>query len=192
LAEHGQNVPNRLTDQESATILHALLKRHASLMAEAEKLATKLMKTSSSLDIAASVVEAVTSLDLQDLNGRAGATPGGYVEPTDAAWELLEEAVEDFLADMRRRAELGLTDAADMMCRGIIAGLYRAKDKDSDGPLGWAPDFPAEEACHAVAELLRACPGQTRTAVRTRILDALAADVPDWAAMLNRTATKAP
>jgi len=166
------------------------LKRHASFTAEAEKLATELMVTSSSEDTAASVFEAVTSLDLQDLNGRAGATPGGYVEPTDAAWELLEEAVEDFLADMRRRVECGLKEAAVVMCHGIVAGLYRAKEKDSDGPLGWAPDFPAEEAGHAIAELLRAGPGQTRDVIRARLLEAIVADAPSWAEMLQRAASE--
>ena len=109
---------------------------------------------------------------------------------TEAAWQLLEESVEDCLADMKRRAELGLTDAAVTMCHGIIVGLYKAKGTPSDGPLGWAPDFPAEEAGHAVAELLRATPVQTQDAVRLRLLEAIATDVPAWAEMLTRAASE--
>jgi hypothetical protein len=110
--------------------------------------------------------------------------------PVLATWQLLEEAVEDFLADMKRRAELGLTDAAITMCRGMVAGLYRARSTASDGPLGWAPDFPAEEAGHAVAELLRASSDQSRRTIRARLVDAIVADAPDWREMLTRAASE--
>jgi len=62
------------------------------------------------------------------------------------------------LDDMRRRLDLGLDESALAICRGVVTGLHRAKGAGSDGPLGWAPDFLAEEACHAVAELIRSCP----------------------------------
>ena len=148
------------------------------------------MSISSSDDVTDSVLDALTSVDLDDLNDRAGATRWGYVEQTEAAWELLEEAVEDFIADLKRRAELGSSDAAVMMCRGIVAGLYRAKDVPSDGALGWAPDFPVEEARHVVSELLRAIPDQTRDAIRARFLEAIVADAPDWAEMLTRAVSE--
>ena len=186
----GQSVLGRLTDHESATILRVLLQRHDSLLPEAEKLAGELVSVSSSDDVTDSVLDALTSVDLDDLNDRAGATRWGYVEPTEAAWELLEEAVEDFIADLKRRAELGSSDAAVMMCRGIVAGLYKAKDVPSDGALGWAPDFPVEEARHVVSELLRAIPDQTRDAIRARFLEAIVADAPDWAEMLIRAASE--
>jgi hypothetical protein len=141
-------------------------------------------------DIASAVADAVTSLDIQDLSGRAGATRYGCTEPTEAAWQLLEDAVEDLLSDMKRRAELGLTDAAITMCRGIVAGLYKARSAASDGPLGWAPDFPTEEAGHAVAELLRAFSDQSRRTIRAHLVDAFTTDVPDWTEMLTRAANE--
>jgi hypothetical protein len=101
---------------------------------------------------------------------------------------LFEEAAEGFIADMRRRMELGLADAAALMCRGIVVGLRKAKKAKSDGALVWAPDFPAEEACYVVVELLRACPAEKQRDTRDRLLDALAGDVPDWSKMLARTA----
>jgi len=185
-----QSVLGRLTDQESSIVLRTLLERHKPLREEAEKLATEIVNTPCCEDIASAVADAVTSLDIQDLNGRAGATRYGYTEPTEAAWQLLEEAVEDFLADMKRRAELGLTDAAIAMCRGIVTGLYATRSIASDGPLGWAPDFPAEEAGHAVSEVLRSVPEESREAIRARLVDALTTDVPDWAEMLTRAASE--
>jgi len=36
----------------------------------------------------------IRALDYEDLNARAGSHKWGYVEPSEAAWEILEETVE--------------------------------------------------------------------------------------------------
>ena len=99
------------------------------------------------------VQEAVLDLDIDDLDTRAGRHGWGYVEPADAAWELLEEAINPFLAEMKRHIEPGFEAAATATCAGIVMGLYRCRGKNSDQVLGWAVDFPAETAGHAVATL---------------------------------------
>src|SRR2546430_12263331 len=48
------------------------------------------------------------ALPIYDLNARAGSHEWGYVEPSEAAWEILEETVEPVLDDMKRHIELGL------------------------------------------------------------------------------------
>jgi hypothetical protein len=45
---------------------------------------------------------------LDALGARVGRVRGrGYVHETDAAWELVEEAIEPFRSDIERRAALG-------------------------------------------------------------------------------------
>jgi hypothetical protein len=163
-----------------------LLVRHESLREEADRLATEVVSAPCYEDVASAVADAVTVLDIQDLNGRAGPSRSGYTDPTDAAWELLEESVEDFISDMKRRVGIGLTDAAITFCRGIVVGLYKVRTMASDGPLGWAPDFPAEAAGNAVAELLRAVPKEARAATRASLEAAFASETPDWTEMLTR------
>jgi hypothetical protein len=46
----------------------------------------------------------------------------GYVEPTEAAWELVEEAVMPFIEDIKRRVEAGQQEAALNTCVGVILG----------------------------------------------------------------------
>ena len=101
------------------------------------------------------VEQVVLGLDLDDLNSRAGRHRWGHVEPTEAAWELLEEAVDPFLKEMKRHIDLGFEATATATCAGIVFGLYRCRGKNSDQVLGWAEDFPAETAGHAVATLAR-------------------------------------
>jgi hypothetical protein len=190
----GKNAPasilERLTGDESAAVLRILLERHQVIRTEAEKIATGLVSPPSLDTVANDVFAGVTFIGIDALNHRAGKKPWGYVEPSEAAWELLEEAVEPVIVDMKRRMELGLADAAKTMCRGLVIGLHTAEGAESDGPLGWAPDFPAEAACHAVAELIRAAPTENRKNTREDLLDALAGDVPDWSEMLQRAAKR--
>jgi len=54
-------------------------------------------------------------------------TPGGYVEPSEAAGELLEEALEPFVNDMKRHLEMDLRIRLAVL-PGNLLGLYRVRD----------------------------------------------------------------
>ena len=112
----------------------------------------------------------------------------GYLEPSEAANELLEASIEDLVEDMKRKAELGLAPAAEAMCAGIVCGLYRARRTESDGALGWDPDFPAERAGYTVEELVRAYPPAARQAALERLAEVLVREAPEWAEMFRRLA----
>ncbi len=176
----------RLNPEEAVAVLHQLLDKHPELRSEAEQVATKLVSSFSIEDIAEDVCYRITAIDLDDLNGRAGAHSWGYVGPDQAAHDLLEEALEDLVDDMKRRAELGLVPAAEVLCVGIVQGLYQARDTQSDGALGWAPDFPGEEADYVVGEFIRACAPAARKAAQKSLVETLAKRAPKWAEDLNR------
>ncbi len=180
----------RLSPEEAVAVLHQLLNKHPDLRSEAEQLATKLVSSCSIEDIAQDVCYRITAIDLDDLNGRAGAHSWGYVGPDQAAQDLLEEALEDLVDDMKRRAELGLVPAAEVICVGIVQGLYQARDTQSDGALSWVPDFPGEEADYVVGEFLRACPPATRKAAQKSLMESLAKRAPRWAEDLKRAADR--
>jgi hypothetical protein len=185
------NVLEHLTPQELASVLKILLARNRALREEAEEIAAELISSPSVPDIADDVFASVGCVDMNALNERSGRKPWGYVEPVEAACELLHEAVEDVIRDARRRMKLGLEEAAETMCRGIVIGLRRAQEEPSVGALEWAPDFPADEALHAVAELIRACRSGKRKSTRNRLHAVFARDVPDWAEMLDRAMNRA-
>ncbi|MBI5526018.1 MAG: hypothetical protein HY897_06755 [Deltaproteobacteria bacterium] len=186
-----KNVLDKMSQGELAVVLRVLLKEHPDLKPKAEAIAVEMVSSPSVEDIAEEVYQAVTFLDLDSLNDRAGSHSWDYVEPTEAAWELLDEAVEDVVADMKRRMELELHSAAETICHGIVVGLNKAKGVKSDGLLGWAPDFPAEEACHVVAELIRTCPVEKCGAVRNRLVEVLGDLVPEWHERISRAAEDA-
>jgi hypothetical protein len=174
----------RLTAEEAAEVLRILLQRHPKLEAEAEEIARVTVTEIDAEDIAADVEYAVLALDYDDLNPRAGRHSWGYVEPNEAAWELLEEALEPFLDEMKRHIELGFEPAARATCAGILLGLYRCRGKDDADVLRWAPDFLRETAGRAVEMLGEESAARHRRA--WRLADAVLDEVPEWAEMIRR------
>ena len=140
------NLLDKLESAEAAAVLKRLVTEHPELRAEAEAMARSTLGEASFLSVADEVESAILTLDYDDLNARAGRHSWGYVEPSEAAGELLEEAVEPFIADMKRRLEMGLEEEAREICQGILLGLYRVRDGGGSDIVGWAPDFPAETA----------------------------------------------
>lgn len=101
-------------------MLRALIARHPELAAEAEELSRAVVTRVDAEAGAAEVEDAVLAFELDELNASAGRQRWGYVEPTEAASEVLEEALEPFLDEMRRRVELGFEAAAVATCQGIV------------------------------------------------------------------------
>ena len=150
-----------------------------------------MMSAVSIEDVAEEVYVEITSIDLEALNGRAGSHSWGYVEPSEAATELLTKAVEDRVKEMKRNLELGLLDPAEALCAGIVQGLYRARDTRSDGALGWAVDFRNEEAGFVVEEFLKGCRPSSRKAAYANLMQVLTERAPEWFEDLQRVAEQA-
>jgi hypothetical protein len=176
---------DELQPGEAALVLRRLLAGHPELVVETEEISRSTLGDVSFESIASEVEDAVRQFDLDDLNGRAGRHSWGYTEPTEAAWELLEEAVEPFVEDMKRHLGLGLHEEAFEICKGIVLGLYQCRDSSGDEFLGWAEDFPAEAAGSAVADWIGAGkpgasgnqPGRDRVLLLRKFVEE---HVPEW------------
>lgn len=77
--------------------------------------------------VAEEVASELRSLSSDELEGRAGRHRWGYVEPTEAAWELLEETVGAFDREVERLIKLGMIGPALDTALGVIGGLYRCR-----------------------------------------------------------------
>lgn len=137
-----------LSAGERSAVLGAVLKAHPELVGEAEAEARRLLSAITVDDVAAEVSATLRLIPLEELGARAGRVRGrGYVHETDAAWEIVEEAVEPFLADMRRRASLSPAGPAAVVATGIVAGLYRVDPPEDGSVLAYAgADVPGELA----------------------------------------------
>jgi len=75
--------------------LDELLQHHPGLREEANTIAENLIADVSVEVVAEEVADLVTSIGNEELGKRAGNQSWGYVEPSQAAWDLLEESIED-------------------------------------------------------------------------------------------------
>jgi hypothetical protein len=180
-----KTILDSLDPGEKAEVLEALLRMRPELREDAEKLANGLLIDVDPDAVADAVEWDVRALSIDDLNGRAGRQRGEYVEPTDAAWDLLGEAVEPHADEVKRLLTLGLIEQAVTTALGIVAGLYCCRDcEDGDLLLSWAPDFPAEHASELVTELIRAgCDVPVQP---------LADSAPEWPDLLDSTTNARP
>lgn len=176
----------RLQPDEAARVLGSLLARHPALAAEAGALAREVVADVDVESIAEEVEHAMLDVDIERLNGRAGKNSWGYVEPTDAAWELLEEALAPMEREMLRRIELGFEAAAVGICQGILLGLYRCRGQSAEEVIGWVDDFPEEAAGQAVTTLVRESAAKHGRA--WCLPAAFATLVPEWTEIIEQAA----
>jgi hypothetical protein len=116
-----------LTGDEALAVLRELVSSHPDLVPDARRAANALLATVSFTDIGKSVLDALLALDLDDLD--AGPRAGGYVEPSEAAWKAIEQALMPYFDDLERRVKLRHENEAAELCKGIVLGLYRAEHR---------------------------------------------------------------
>jgi hypothetical protein len=177
----GRSPLDMLQPGEAQEVLQALLKAHPELKKEAEAIARSWISDVSSEAVADDVEWELGSLGIDDLNSRAGEHAGGYTGPSEAAWELLQEAIAPIVSEMERQLDLGLERAALETCKGLILGLYAVRERESDGCLGWAPDF-AEEAAGDVLRKWHA----RRKGRRSFPRSFTGRKIPEWSHIVDR------
>jgi hypothetical protein len=101
----GANALEKLDNAEAASVLRKLLDCHRELRSEAEAIASGMLAEISPFSVADEVEDAVLQFDYDDLNGRAGRHSWGYVEPSEAAGELLEEALPNTFTSVPREPQ---------------------------------------------------------------------------------------
>jgi len=182
----GKDILSCLDPNELAEVMHQILIHHPDLRDEANNVASNLLSEISVEAVSEEVTDLILGVGLEVLGNRAGKQPWGYVEPGEAAWEVLEETIEGRQNDMKRRVHAGLERSAERLCQGIVIGLYNAMASKCDGALAWAPDFPAEAATQSVSDLIELYPRNRRRAAGKRIINGVEGHAEEWLEMLCR------
>jgi hypothetical protein len=170
-----------LSETEKGQLLDELLTARPDLRELAESCAAQRMSAEDSSVVAKDVEQALRGLDIEELNSPAGYVRGvGYVHPAEAADEILDEALQPFLDDLARRAELGMIPAAGELAVGILRGLYGCRDGAPESLLEYSPDYAPERASHLIDQ----CEKLGVDLAVTELLDLM----PTWSTTLTRNA----
>ena len=92
-------------------------------------------------EVAADVFDALDFLDVEDLWDSSGAQAGGgYEDPGDVAYQMVEDALEPFSKRLYEYSNLELHNEAKLYCMGILKGIMQYT-KNSDSKFkDWAED----------------------------------------------------
>ena len=176
-----------LTGDEALSVLRALLVAHPALVEEAQQTALRGLRTADRREVARAVVQAVDALGLEDMAARTGREVHGYVHPVEAAWDVLEETIAPFAAEVDRRLSIGLEEPARAWLEGLLVGLHELHvDASSHELLQYAPDFPLEAACAALEQWARAGGGPPGLSE-----ELLHEELYEWVGELQQTARRA-
>ena len=93
-------------------------------------------------EVAAVLYYELDALEVEEVWDRAGRTRYGYVEPGEAADQMIEEVMEPFLEELAKYQKLGMNTEANRMCMGLLLGLYRFKRESTSEFRDWASDAP--------------------------------------------------
>lgn len=186
-----------LDEAEAKELLGRLLDAHPELLEEAVGAADERLGAVTREAVAHDVAFALEGLSVEDVWERADThADGSYVEPTEAAWDVVEEAMAPFLTDLTRRVELGRRTEAAAICQGVLLALYRISEGDGEFLEGHAPDTLEEIAAQALAAWKKGRKGRARpggsarehAAMRSFVSEAL----PEWRSLLSRVLGRAP
>jgi hypothetical protein len=92
--------------------------------------------------VAFELCEELEFLEVEEVWDRAGPTRHGYVEPGEAADEMVGEVMEPYLGELRKLHALGMSVQANRMCMGLLLGLYKFQHESATRFKDWAGDAP--------------------------------------------------
>lgn len=133
-----------ITPHEAMLVLHRFIKKHEEYTEEIKKIALELVSDTDIDEVAKYVNNSLNYLQVEELWDRSGKTRYGYVEPSEEAWIMIEEALFEYVDAMKKYQKSGLHRLAKTYCMGIIKGI---KDYDSNSLSefsDWAVDAPYE------------------------------------------------
>lgn len=132
----------QLTPADANAVLHALAFSNETLAAHIAELAMARFDEVDVEEVAAVLYDELEALEVEEVWERAGRKRHGYVETGDAAYQMIEEVLTPFLADLARYQKLGLRDEANQMCEGLLLGFYRFEHESASRFKDWASDAP--------------------------------------------------
>jgi hypothetical protein len=136
---------------EAKSILRVLCD-HENIAKEINDLATATLKNVDADDIAEEIYSDLNCLDEDELYSRSGRTSHGYVEPFEAADEMMEDAVAPYIRKMAEYAKMKMWKEEKIYIIGIIRGLLKYHKEGNSYFLEYCPDTMTELAEHYMKE----------------------------------------
>ncbi len=156
-----REIIGQLSPEDALAVLHILADGDPELAARIAEIALARLRHVDADEIAACVYDGLEWLQVEEVWDRAGPKRyGAYVETSEAAYQMIEEVLEPFLADLKKYQQLGMAAEATQVCMGLLAGLYEFEHESKSKFKEWAPDAASSFAERAVDAWKAGSPGR--------------------------------
>lgn len=133
---------DNLTIEQAQSILREATADNQKLAERVTQIALAQQTDENWEDIAFGLVEELEQLRAEEVWNRAGPSRDGYVDTSEAAEEMLEEALDVYLTEMKKYQALGMQHESSELCQGLTAGFYRFTHQSKSEFKDWAGDGP--------------------------------------------------
>jgi hypothetical protein len=118
--------PHEIIDHPSPTdaltILKTLARDDEHLAARIAEIAAVHLSDVEPEEVAFELYDELSFLEVEEVWDRAGPTRHGYVDPGEAADQMIEEVIDPYLEELKKYQELGMNVEVNRMCMGLLLG----------------------------------------------------------------------
>ncbi|MDI6917530.1 MAG: hypothetical protein QMC80_07010 [Thermoplasmatales archaeon] len=139
-----KNVFDKINANDAFAILETLANEDAKIAKRIKEIAMEYLRRVDIEDIASQIYFDLNNIEVEDVWDQSGSTRYGYVDPTDKAWEMFEEALEPFIEELKKYQDLSMPTESKNYCMGILKGIYRFEKESKSEYKDWAVDAPWE------------------------------------------------
>jgi hypothetical protein len=142
MVDEPDRIIDRLSPNDALAILKVLAREDKGLAARIVEIATAHLDEIDPGEVAFELYDELNTLRVEEVWDRAGPTRQGYVDPGEAAGQMVKETIEPYLEEISKYQALGMNAQANRMCMGLLLGLYKFDDESTSEFKDWAPDAP--------------------------------------------------
>ena len=139
-----QDLLDTITPDDALQILRTICAEDKEIAEKIERVANEYLRDVDIDQIAEDVKFELDGLEVEDLWDRSGPSREGYSEPGEMAYEMLEEELEPFLAQIRKYHKLAKPNEAKLYCMGLLKGISQYEKESKSEFKGWAGDGVGE------------------------------------------------
>lgn len=130
-----------LSAGQAQGVFARLVRADPALAARAEGVARDLLQAVDAEAVAASLAADLARIAIEDVWKTSGRTRGGYLYPSERAWEMMDEVVAPYTAEMTAYLRRGMADASRLYCAGILLGIRQFEQESGSELLEEVPDY---------------------------------------------------
>lgn len=140
--EDSHKIISQLSPEDALAVLKVLAGNDEQIAARIAEIAVAHLSDVVLEEVAFELYEELEFLEVEEVWDRAGSTRHGYVDPGEAADQMIHEVIEPYLKELKKLQALGMNLRANQMCMGLLLGLYQFEHESTSEFKNWAPDAP--------------------------------------------------